>query len=86
MQYVLITFFGDVYCTALAYISKYERRYPGRPYEYHPQDIVPTHRYALQARITEMDGTLRFTTTHVYQVITNGYPHADIEIVLQMVH
>ena len=53
---------------------------------YDPQDIISTHRYAIQARITEPDGTLWFTTTSVYQVITDGYPRADVEVVLQMVH
>ncbi len=53
---------------------------------YDPQDIIPTHSYAIQARITELDGTLWFTTTSVYQVITRGYPREDVEIILQMVH
>ena len=52
---------------------------------YNPQDIISTHRYAIQARITELDGTLRFTTTSVYQVITHDHPHSDVEVVLQMV-
>ena len=52
---------------------------------YDPQDIIPTHSYAIQARITELDGTLWFTTTSVYQVITHGYPRADVEVILQMV-
>lgn len=52
---------------------------------YNPKDILATHRYAIQARITELDGTLWFTTTSVYQVITNGNPRSDVEVVLQMV-
>ncbi len=52
---------------------------------YNPKDIISTHRYAIQARITAQDGLLWFTTTSVYQVITNGYPHSNVEIILQMV-
>jgi len=52
---------------------------------YKPKDILPTHRYAIQARITELDGTLWFTTTSVYLVITNGNPRSDVEVILQMV-
>ena len=52
---------------------------------YNPKDIVSTHRYAIQARITELDGTLWFTTTSVYQGITNGYPRSNVEVILQMV-
>ncbi len=52
---------------------------------YNPQDIIPTHRYAIQARITDLDGNLWFTTTSVYQVITDGYPGSNVEVILQMV-
>ena len=52
---------------------------------YNPKDIISTHRYTIQARITAQDGLLWFTTTSVYQVITNGYPHSNVEIILQMV-
>ncbi len=52
---------------------------------YNPEDIIPNHRYAIQARITDLDGTLRFTTTQVYSVITNGNPRSDVQVILQMV-
>ncbi len=52
---------------------------------YNPKDIISTHRYAIQVRITGQEGKLWFTTTSVHQVITNGYPLSNVEITLQMV-
>ena len=52
---------------------------------YNPEDIIPNHHYTIQARITDLDGTLRFTTTQVYPVITNGNPRSDVQVILQMV-
>lgn len=40
---------------------------------YDPERIVPSHSYAVQARI-EVDGKLRFISTTAYLVITNGKP------------
>ena len=41
--------------------------------KYDPQRIVPSHTYAVQARI-EVDGDLRFINTSSNPVITNGKP------------
>lgn len=40
---------------------------------YSPQDIQPSHRYAVRARIT-LGENLLFTTTQTYPVLTNGAP------------
>ncbi len=40
---------------------------------YSAQDIQPSHRYAVRARIT-LGETLLFTTTRIYPVLTNGAP------------
>ena len=52
---------------------------------YNPKDIIPNHLYTIQARITDLDGALRFTTTQVYPVITRGNPSFDVQVILQMV-
>jgi putative lipoprotein len=40
---------------------------------YSAQDIQPSHRYAIRARIT-LGENLLFTTTQIYPVLTNGAP------------
>ena len=52
---------------------------------YNPEDIIPNHRYAIQARITEIDGPLWFITTQAFLVITDGHPSSDVQVILQMV-
>lgn len=45
---------------------------------YDPQRIVPSHTYAVQARI-EVDGKLRFINTSSNPVVTNGKP-ASVDV------
>jgi putative lipoprotein len=55
------------------------------PFEltYDPKSIVPTHTYAVQARISQGDQLLFINTTAIH-VITRGYP-TRVEIVVQPV-
>jgi len=55
------------------------------PFElrYSPQNIDPSHRYAVRASITSADGDLMFTTTLHYAVLTGGAADQNVEIVVQ---
>ena len=48
---------------------------------YSPQDIQPSHRYAIRARITLAENLL-FTTTKIYPVLKNGAP-SQVSLVLE---
>ena len=51
--------------------------------EYNREDIDPTSRYSVSARILESDGRLAFTNDTAYDVITQGNPDkADMVLVL----
>ena len=51
--------------------------------EYNREDIDPTSRYSVSARILESDGRLAFTNDTAYEVITQGNPDkADMVLVL----
>jgi uncharacterized lipoprotein YbaY len=52
---------------------------------YDPAVISPNGRYTVQARIEGADGTLLWTNTRAYPVITGGMPVSDIEIVVMQV-
>jgi len=50
---------------------------------YQPERIIPSHRYAVRARLT-VGSRLLFTTVTMYPVITNGNP-SDVKLMLKHV-
>lgn len=49
--------------------------------EVEPGRIDPRHRYAVQARILDPQGALRWTSTRAYPVLTDGHPTSvDVQV------
>jgi putative lipoprotein len=64
--------------------------YPGQPpipfsLAYNPDTIQESHKYVIQARITDSRDNLMFTTTLDYLVITQGHPTTGLQVILDMV-
>jgi putative lipoprotein len=50
---------------------------------YRPEQIIPSHRYSVRARLTRQ-GQLLFTTDQTYPVLTGGNP-AEVKLILKRV-
>jgi uncharacterized lipoprotein YbaY len=57
------------------------------PFEvtYNPADIIPNHTYSLSVRITDGAGNLLFVNTQAYNVLTQGNPTFDVEVIVDPV-
>jgi uncharacterized lipoprotein YbaY len=57
------------------------------PFEvkYDPAEIIENHNYVVRGEI-RVDGTLVFTTTQAYLVITRGNPTSGLELILSKVN
>ena len=53
---------------------------------YNAQAIDPRHTYGLGVRITDSQGKLLFINTTAYNVLTQGNPTYDVEVVVEPVN